>query len=133
MADFGPSRPSRLFAAMSATPELMEHHKTGGIRIIATTDEARSPLLPEVPTFRESGIDVLAPAWWAVYAPAKTPPRIAERLNRAVVAVVQSPDIRARIFALGYQPTGTTAIELQRADYDQWGLVVKASGFTLEP
>jgi tripartite-type tricarboxylate transporter receptor subunit TctC len=121
---------------VAATPELMEHHKIGGIRIIATTDEARSPLLPEVPTFRESGIDVLAPAWWAVYAPAKTPPRIAERLNRAIVAVVQAPDIRARILALGYQPTGTTAAELmalQRADYDRWGLVVKASGFRLEP
>jgi tripartite-type tricarboxylate transporter receptor subunit TctC len=121
---------------VAATPELMEHNKTGGIRIIATTDEARSPLLPEVPTFRESGIDLLAPAWFAVYAPAKTPSRIAERLNRAIVAVVQAPDIRARVLALGYQPTGTTAAELmalQRADYDRWGLVVKASGFRLEP
>jgi tripartite-type tricarboxylate transporter receptor subunit TctC len=121
---------------VAATPELMEHNKTGGIRIIATTDEARSPLLPEVPTFRESGIDLFAPAWFAVYAPAKTPSRIAERLNRAIVAVVQAPDIRARVLALGYQPTGTTAAELmalQRADYDRWGLVVKASGFRLEP
>jgi tripartite-type tricarboxylate transporter receptor subunit TctC len=121
---------------VAATPELMEHNKTGGIRIIATTDEARSPLLPEVPSFRESGIDLLAPAWFAVYAPAKTPSRIAERLNRAIVAVVQAPDIRARVLALGYQPTGTTAAELmalQRADYDRWGLVVKASGFRLEP
>jgi tripartite-type tricarboxylate transporter receptor subunit TctC len=121
---------------VASTPELMEHHKTGGIRIIATTGEARSLLLPEVPTFRESGTDVLAPAWWAVYAPAKTPPHIAERLNRAIVAVVQAPDIRARILALGYQPTGTTAaelMELQHADYDRWGLLVKAAGFTLEP
>jgi tripartite-type tricarboxylate transporter receptor subunit TctC len=121
---------------VASTAELIEHHRTGGIRIIATTDEARSPLLPEVPTFRESGTDVLAPAWFAVYAPAKTPPGIAEALNRAIVAVVQAPDIRARILALGYQPTGTTAAELmalQRADYDRWGLVVKASGFRLEP
>jgi tripartite-type tricarboxylate transporter receptor subunit TctC len=121
---------------VASTPELIEHHKTGGIRIIATTDEVRSPLLPEVPTFRESGVDVLAPAWWAVYAPVKTPLRIAEPLNRAIVAVVQAPDIRARILGLGYQPTGTTAAELmalQRADYDRWGLVVKASGFRLEP
>jgi tripartite-type tricarboxylate transporter receptor subunit TctC len=68
--------------------------------------------------------------------PGQDPPRIAERLNQAIVAVVQAPDIRARILALGYQPTGTTAAELmalQRADYDRWGLVVKASGFRLEP
>jgi tripartite-type tricarboxylate transporter receptor subunit TctC len=121
---------------VASAPELMEHHKSGGIRIIATTDEARSPLLPEVPSFRESGIDILAPSWWAVYAPAKTPPHIAERLNSAIVAIAQAPDIRARILAMGYQPTGTSAVELmelQRVDYDRWGLVVKTSGFALEP
>jgi tripartite-type tricarboxylate transporter receptor subunit TctC len=121
---------------VASAPELMEHHRSSGIRIIAITDEARSPLLPEVPTFRESGIDILAPSWWAVYAPAKTPPQITERLNRVIVAIVQAPDIRARILAMGYQPTGTTAVELmelQRSDYDRWGLVVKASGFTLDP
>jgi tripartite-type tricarboxylate transporter receptor subunit TctC len=82
------------------------------------------------------GNSLITPAWFAVYAPAKTPPHIAERLNRAIVAVMRAPDIRARILALGYQPTGTTAAELmalQRADYDRWGLVVKASGFKLEP
>jgi tripartite-type tricarboxylate transporter receptor subunit TctC len=114
---------------------LIEHAKTGRIRILATTDAVRSAWLPNIPTFRESGFDIQMAAWWAVYAPAGTPGAIVARLNRAIVAIVRAPDVRARILALGFQPTGTTAEELneiQRADYDKWGTIVKASGFQPE-
>jgi tripartite-type tricarboxylate transporter receptor subunit TctC len=74
-------------------------------------------------------------AWWAIYAPAGTPGDIAARLNRVIVAIVHTADVRARILALGFQPTGTTSedlIEIQRADYNKWRAIVKASGFQPE-
>jgi tripartite-type tricarboxylate transporter receptor subunit TctC len=59
---------------MASTAELMEQYRVGRIRILATTDVSRSPFSPNIATFRESGFDILTPAWFAVYAPAKTPP-----------------------------------------------------------
>jgi tripartite-type tricarboxylate transporter receptor subunit TctC len=121
---------------IASTAELIEQYRASSIGILATTDAERSPFLPDIPTFRESGFDILTPAWWAIYAPAGTPRDVAARLNRVIVSIVHAPDVRARILALGFQPTGTTAQELmaiQRADYDRWGGIVKASGFQPEP
>jgi len=70
-----------------------------------------------------------------VFAPAKTPPDMVERLNKAIVAAVQAPAVRERLLAFGLQPTGTSAAELariQQADSARWEPAVKASGFTPE-
>jgi tripartite-type tricarboxylate transporter receptor subunit TctC len=64
-----------------------------------------------------------------------TPRDVAARLSRAIVAIMHTPEVRARILALGFQPTGTTAeelMEIQRADHDRWAIIVKASGFQPE-
>jgi len=125
----------RIPAYFAATAELIEHYKAGRIRILATSDTVRSALLPDIPTFLECGFNIQMTAWWAVYAPAGTPGDIAARLNRVIVAIVHTADVRARILALGFQPTGTTSedlIEIQRADYNKWRAIVKASGFQPE-
>lgn len=122
-----------LYAA--AMPELIEQHKAGRIRIVATAGAARSPLLPDVPTFKEQGFSIVAPIWFAVYAPARIPGDIAKRLNQAIVAAVRAPDVQARIRAIGYEPTGTsieTLRDIQKADFDFWEPVVKVSGITLQ-
>ena len=74
---------------IAATPELIEQHRTGRIRIISTTGSRRSALLPDVPTFTEQGLNIVAPLWAGVYAPARTPKDVAERLNRAIVSSVR--------------------------------------------
>ena len=74
---------------IAATPELIEQHRTGRIRIISTTGLRRSALLPDVPTFTEQGLNIVAPLWAGVYAPARTPDDVAERLNRAIVSSVK--------------------------------------------
>ena len=119
-----------LYAALTA--EFVEQHKSGALRVLATADAVRSPILPDVPTLRESGLAVDAPGWFGFYAPAGTPPDLVARLETEIVAATNAPDARARILALGYQPTGTTAAVLkriQREDFERWGAVVKASGF----
>jgi tripartite-type tricarboxylate transporter receptor subunit TctC len=120
---------------VTTTSDLLEQHKAGGIRVLATSDVRRSPFLPEVPTFREAGYDIQGTGWYGVFAPAKTPSEMIERLNKAIVAAVQTSVVKERLLALGLEPTGTTAAELasiQQADSVLWAPAVKASGFTPE-
>ena len=70
-----------------------------------------------------------------MFVPAKTPSDVVERLNKAIVAAVQTPAVKERLLAFGLQPTGTSAAELgriQKADSELWAPAVKASGFTPE-
>jgi tripartite-type tricarboxylate transporter receptor subunit TctC len=120
---------------IALTAELIEQHRGGAIRLLATADAARSPFLPDVPTLRESGVAIDAPGWFAFYGPARTPSDVVARLENAIIAATQAPDTRTKLLAMGYEPTGTTAEALrkiQRGDFECWGGLVKASGFKAE-
>lgn len=120
---------------IASVAELIEHHRSGGLRILATAGDARSPVLPEVPTLKESGVNIEAPGWFAFYAAARTPPALRERLAKAIGAAAKVPEVRARIEALGFQATNTAAEDLervQRAEFAAWTQVVKATGFKPE-
>jgi tripartite-type tricarboxylate transporter receptor subunit TctC len=115
------------------TSDLVEMHKAGRVRILATSGKERSQFTPDVPTFREAGYDIEGTSWYGAFAPAKTPAAKIERLSVIMAAAVRSPDIDERLRAFGLRPTGTSAAELaaiQKADAERWGPVVKASGFT---
>jgi tripartite-type tricarboxylate transporter receptor subunit TctC len=116
----------------SSTQDLVETHKSGRVRVLATSGDQRSAVLPEVPTFVESGFGFRGSGWYAIYAPARTPAGVIASLNRAVVEAVRSPEFANRAMALGLRPTGTSAAELsdiQKSDSELWGPVIKASGF----
>jgi len=120
---------------VTTTSDLLEQHKAGRIKVLATSDKQRSPFLPELPTFREAGYDIEGTGWYGIYVPAKTPADVVARLNTAVVAAVRNPELKARLLAFGLQPTGTSAAELakiQKADSALWEPAVRASGFTPE-
>jgi tripartite-type tricarboxylate transporter receptor subunit TctC len=119
----------------TSTQDLVEAHKSGRVRVLATSGEKRSTVLPEVPTFAESGYGIRGDGWFGIYAPAKTPAEVVARLNQAVVEAVRVPEFRSRAMALALQPTGTSASELsniQKSDSELWGPVIKASGFKPE-
>ncbi len=118
---------------VTTTSDLAEHHKGGRVRVLATSDKQRTPFLQNVPTFREAGYDLVATGWYGIFAPAKTPPDVVERLNKAIVAAVQAPEVKEQMLRFGLVPTGTSAAEfakIQRADSEFWAAAVKASGFT---
>ncbi len=120
---------------VTTTSDVLEQHKGGRIRVLATSDRARSPFLLDVPTFREAGYDIEGAGWYGVYAPAATPADVVDRLNAAIVAAVNAPATKERLLAFGLVPTGTSATELakiQQADSELWAPAVKASGFTPE-
>ncbi len=118
---------------VTTTSDVLEHHKAGSVRVLATSDRERSPFLPGVPTFREAGYDIEGSGWYAIYAPAGTPAEVVARLNGAIVAGVRAPATKERLLAFGLVPTGTSAAELaaiQKKDSELWAPAVKASGFT---
>ena len=126
----------QIAAGISAVSDLVPLHRAGKLRILATSGAVRSPLLPEVPTFRQQGYpSVEAVGWHGVYAPAGTPRPVIDRLSSAIVAALQIPALRDRFIALGLEPTGTTPDALaaiMAADTARWRPIIKASGFTAE-
>lgn len=118
---------------VTTTADLLEQHKAGRIRMLATSDRQRSPFVPDIPTFKEAGYDILGTGWYGFFAPAGLAPDRVEKLSAALAAGVRVPRIKERLLAVGLQPTGTTAVELgriQKADSELWAPAVKASGFS---
>jgi tripartite-type tricarboxylate transporter receptor subunit TctC len=108
------------------------HIDSGRVRPLAVTTAKRSPDLPNVPTLAELGYGQFeAPAWWAVLAPAKTPPDIVARMNAAMNKVLQDPEIAKKLQTQGINVIGGTP-EIARVfiekQVDIWGKVVKDYG-----
>ena len=117
---------------MGTVSDVSAQHKAGKVIAVATSGATRSQHLPDVPTFRELGYDIEGAGWYAAYAPAGTPQPVIERLSKAIIAAVNAPDVRAKLDNFGMEPTGLPPAELARIhkrDYEQWGPVIKASGF----
>jgi len=110
--------------------------KQGKLKAIAVTGATRDPSLPDTPTMIESGYpDVVLSNWAAVYAPAKTPQPIIDRLSREIATVVAMPDFVERIRSMAIVPVSSTPTELaarQKADSAKFGPVIKAAGIRVD-
>ena len=108
------------------------HIDSQRMRPLVVTTSKRSPDLPNVPTLAESGFAGFeAPAWWAVLAPAKTPPEILNRMNGELNKVLRSPDVAKRLDAQGIDVVGGTpdaARVFIDKQMDIWGKVVRENG-----
>ena len=105
------------------------HVDSKTMRALAVTTSKRSPDLPAVPTMAESGFSGFeAPAWWAVLAPAKTPPDILKRMNEELNKVLQNAEIKKRLDSQGIDILGGTPdaarVFIDR-QIDTWAKVVK--------
>jgi tripartite-type tricarboxylate transporter receptor subunit TctC len=102
----------------------------GRMRVLATTGDARSVTLPNVPTLIEEGYkDVTAYAWWGIFAPARTPPAIISKLHGEMVKVLNLPDVRRHLGEqLGMELMVSTPAELQKwtaAELTRWSKVIR--------
>jgi tripartite-type tricarboxylate transporter receptor subunit TctC len=120
-------------AGITVLSQLIKHHKEGRLRVLATSGSKRSPMAPDVPTFKELGFAALEGiGWQAFYTRAGTPHSTVDRLSRAVVSAIRSPEVGLRLRELGLEPVGSTPDALaSRAadDTARWAPIVKASGF----
>ncbi len=108
------------------------HLDSKRLRALAVTTSQRSARLPDVPTVAESGFAGFdAPAWWAVLAPAKTPPEIVKRLNEEINKLLDQAEVRDKLSAQGIDITRTTPdaarVFIER-QMDIWAKVVKDNG-----
>jgi tripartite-type tricarboxylate transporter receptor subunit TctC len=122
----------RLDMQFATIPPTLSNIKAGQVRALATTGRSRVPALPEVPTMAEAGIaDYEAALWLAVVAPAATPAAIVSRLNREIVEVLNSQQVKS-VFAtqgLEIEPGPPEALAARiRADIDKWRKVISQAG-----
>jgi tripartite-type tricarboxylate transporter receptor subunit TctC len=119
-------------SAMFVLADALTLVRSGKARLLAVAGAQRASLTPEVPTFKELGLDLEASAWYALFAPAGTPKDVIAKYAAAAIEAVRAPDLKAKLEQMGLEPTGLGPAELARilrADYDKWGPVIKASGF----
>jgi tripartite-type tricarboxylate transporter receptor subunit TctC len=121
-------------SAISLMDGMMAHHRAGKIRVIGIFTKERSPLMPDIPTFAEQGIDVTSgEGWTGMWARAGTPAAEIERMQKAVQQALQMPEVREQLSRhLWVQPhfrTGAEMDQLQRAELAHWEPIIKASGF----
>jgi tripartite-type tricarboxylate transporter receptor subunit TctC len=119
-------------AAVLPIADLGPLMQSGKARLLAVSGANRAPQYPDVPTFKESGYDIVGTAWYALFAPAGTPLQSVDKLAKAAIEAVHQPDLKAKIEPLGLEATGLGRAELGailRADYDKWGPIIRASGF----
>ena len=113
-------------------PVLIAQIQAGSILPIGAAADKRNEMAPDVPTLAEQGYpNTDASNWYALLAPAKTPPVVIKKLNDAVNAALQDPDVRGKIVKSGAVPVGGTPEALAKfmtAEYDKWGSVVRQHG-----
>lgn len=111
---------------------LLPHISSNAVRAIAVASDERSPSLPDVPTFTESGVqEIDKTIWWGLMAPGNTPNDIVVELNTALNQALSSASLIERLEAAGYKVYGGTPEELDirhRADSEAFGKVIKNAG-----
>ncbi|MDR0225890.1 MAG: ABC transporter substrate-binding protein [Burkholderiaceae bacterium] len=111
---------------------LLPQHEAGKIRVLAVSSERRSAMAPEIPTLKESGLNLSGTGWNTLFAPSSMAPAVVERLSQLVQEIMNEPDTRQKFEANRLIPvssgSGQTAAML-KAYRAQWAPVVQGSGF----
>ena len=121
-------------AAISLLDGMMAHHRSGKIRVIGVFTKERSPLMPDIPTFAEQGIDVTSgEAWTGMWAREGTPAAEIQRMQKALRQILQMAEVKEllnqRLLVHPHYRSGAELDALQRAELAHWEPIIKASGF----
>ena len=126
----------QLASMVTPSGDFLQFHRTGRLRLLATSGSERSPFSLDVPTFAEQGFaELTTEEWFGFYAPAKTPAAIVSAANAAINAALKDKSVIDSLATTGLIAKGSTTEEQarsQRAEFDRWGPLVKKIGFTAE-
>ena len=126
----------RVQIMFDAAPSLIQHVKSGKLRVLAAASARRNPLLPEVPTFAELGYPKIAVSlWYGLLAPAGTPRAVVDRLNRETVKALQTAEVRERLLAQGAEPmpgSPEAFASFMQEESVKWAPIVKQAGVKLD-
>ena len=116
--------------------EVISHVKSGRLRALAITSSTRLEMMPDVPTFKESGMpNFTASVWWGFVAPAKTPKDVLARLEKDILKVLADDAVRAKLVALGAVVEPMDSVEFGKflkSEVDTWGRVIKAANISVD-
>jgi tripartite-type tricarboxylate transporter receptor subunit TctC len=130
--DLLPGRVDVMFNNIGAVLPLIQSDKLRGL---AVTTKTRTPAAPEMAPIAELGIPGFdVSSWYALFAPAKTPPDIIRKMNADAVAAARDPATKARLEQLGVVVIASSPAELaahMRSEMDKWGPVIKEAGITV--
>jgi tripartite-type tricarboxylate transporter receptor subunit TctC len=125
----------RLPMMMTGLSGMIELHKAGRVRIVASSGNQRSPLLPDVPTLTEAGINVNTTSTVGIFGPAGMRPELVKPLSSAIIAIASTPEYRQKLAPFNVFPKPTSPQELSailQEENKQFAVLVKASGYVPE-
>jgi tripartite-type tricarboxylate transporter receptor subunit TctC len=126
----------RIDATLTAISTALPHIQSGRLRVLGVANEERTPLYPQAPTLRESGLpSVVGYGWYGLMLPAGTPAAIVRRLNTEANATLSDPAIRKRVDALGLQVRGGSPAEFAafiEAETKKWAQVIQTANIKPE-
>ena len=120
---------------MSTPPSVMGHVQTGKLKGLAVTSAQRHPMLPNVPTAKEAGLDYELEAWVALFAPAGTPADVVQKLATSLQEAINKPETQSRARAAGIEARfeGPDVLaERVRTELAYWGKTIKAANITVD-
>ncbi len=117
-------------------PEVIAHLNSGKLRPLAIASKQRHPLLPGVPTMAEAGYpSVVVENWTGLVVPTGTPKAIIDKIAADALKVIQQPEVRDKIAAAGFRPTGLGPDEFQaymKSEIQRWSRIIRTAKMTAE-
>jgi tripartite-type tricarboxylate transporter receptor subunit TctC len=113
--------------------QALPQYRAGQLRALGISSDQRYPSVPDIPTFREQGVDLVTTEWYGLLAPAGTPKPIVEKLNAEMKRIMALPNMGDRLAAI--ELTHSTPQELDqfiRGETERWGALIKQLGLRAE-
>jgi tripartite-type tricarboxylate transporter receptor subunit TctC len=126
----------RVDATFSSISSVLEMVRTNELRALAIAAPQRSPLLPDVPTLKEVGIDGMeAGTWQGIVVPAKTPKDVIDTLNKAIAKSLATPAVKDKLAQQGVDPSPSTPEEFRTLiadDLKRWHDVITGANIKID-
>ncbi len=120
---------------LSGPPAVIALSQAGRLRVLATSGVTRTPVMPDVPTFIESGLPIEITSWYCMVVPAGTPQVIVKQLHAALVDSLKSPQVSDTLLKMGAPPEWSSPAELTvflRAEIRKFAEVVEIAGAKID-
>ncbi|MGE4335443.1 MAG: tripartite tricarboxylate transporter substrate-binding protein [Pigmentiphaga sp.] len=122
----------RLPLAIDTLDALTPAHRSGKAHVLATSGPQRHPDFPDIPTFREAGLDLEADGWFAFFAPGRMPHSVMRELGEQIAQTLRNPNLNAALDELGLIPAGlgpTDSVAIIEEYRTRWVPIIQASGY----
>jgi tripartite-type tricarboxylate transporter receptor subunit TctC len=119
---------------ITTVADAIAQHRAGAVKILAVSSTERSQFVPDVPTLKENGIDLVTDAWYGMWLPAGSSQEFVGKLSAAVRAALAKPEVKEKLLAIGLIPVGSTPEGLTKelaANTAFWQPIVKATGYKI--